>query len=107
MKVEFGARWAHLIVKMVEYGEFLFADVAMLRVDRGGAFLPLLLKVFGSKCVGDCEIGLPAECSNPRLVQRGLRALYSFRGPFTRDGLHVSPPRNRIGKVGFRDGPLK
>src|SRR5437660_6618008 len=92
---------------MVNGGEVLFADVAMLRVDVGGGFSLPLFKVPRSKNVGGGELGFAAQRSNSGLEKHGIGACGSLRRPFARGRLHPAPPRNRVGSVSLCDGAMK
>jgi hypothetical protein len=92
---------------MVNRREFLFADVAMLRIYLGGAFPLLLLKVLRSEYVGGCEFDFPAKRSNPRLAKHSVCTFCPRRHPFARSRLHPAPPRNRIGKVRLCNRPME
>lgn len=79
----------------------------MPRVDPGGAFLLVLLKVLRGKLNGGCELGFSAKRSNSRLTKHGICACCSGRGLFASGGLHPAPPCDWIRQIRFCYGPVE
>ncbi len=71
-EIELRARWAHLVVEMVDDRILLLADVAMLQLVSGDV---ALFKSFGRKDVRRGENGPAAQRTNPCLVKSGVGAL--------------------------------
>ena len=76
VEIELCTRRTHLIVEMMNGRELLFADVAVLRIQRFRVFLRTfsLVKIRRRKDIGACEHGLPSKSPNPRRIEDGIDA---------------------------------
>ncbi len=113
-EVEVGARRAHLVVEMVQLGEVLLADIAVLPLihPRPGPILRLVgvrWKVLRGKVLGREDVG----CGEHRLAPEGANAggraglflsLHPLGFPPPDSSLHQLPARGGVGVVHQRRG---
>ena len=104
VEIELRAWWTHLIVKMVDGREFLFLNVAMLRIYLRWF---TLIEIRRWKDVRRREHGFPSKGPNSGFIEDGICPGRSRGYLFAPGGAHPSPARDGVGMVDVCDGTVK